>query len=456
MSARPDPKPEVQLWAKGLPLDRVLHRFTVGDDPVIDLALVPFDTLGSAAHAQTLAKDGFIPAADASALVKALAEIRGEAEAGEFIILPEQEDGHTAIEARLVELTGDAGKRIHLGRSRNDQVILATRLMLREELVELGRGLAALTAAFLDFARTRRQTPMPGYTHLRRAMPSSLGQWASAFAESLLEELEQLPSLYARLDRCPAGAAAGFGSPVALDRSHLAELLGFARVQRNPIDVQNSRGRHELAVLRQIESIAMTLEKWLWDLALYSTEEFGFLRLPDAFTTGSSIMPQKRNPDVVELARATCRELRGHAAQADAIATGMPSNYHRDIQLLKPPVLQGLARGRQLLDVLARLVPGIEPVAEKLTAACTPELRAAAEASRRVSGGQTFRDAYKDVAAELLDGSFEARIDENAGLVSAEYLDQVEKELTEQRDWLTARADWHAQCAENVWNGETK
>jgi argininosuccinate lyase len=442
-----------QLWAKGLPLDAALHQFTVGEDPVLDMVLIPFDTLGSAAHALTLAKDGFIPAADARALVAALQQIRDEAQAGKFVIRPEQEDGHTAIEARLVELTGDAGKRIHLGRSRNDQVMLALRLLARQELVELGRGVTALAAAFIEFAREHGETPMPGYTHLRRAMPSSLGQWSSAFAESLLEELEQLQALYQRLDRCPAGAAAGFGAPVALDRAHLAKLLGFARVQRNPVNVQNSRGRHELAVLQAIASIGMVLEKWLWDLALYSTEEFGFLRLPPEFTTGSSIMPQKRNPDVVELARATCRELRGHAAMAESLGTGLPSNYHRDMQLLKKPLLDGLARGRQLLDVLARLVPGIEPVPEKLADAHTPELLAAAEASRRVSEGQTFRDAYRDVGAELIEGTFKPPDSHDAGRVGNDYLDEIDTELRERKNWLKERAEWHARHAEKVWIG---
>lgn len=455
MSGQPD-KPNTQLWAKGLPLDEVLHRFTVGEDPILDRTLVPFDALASAAHALTLAHGKLIPDADAGALVAELKNICAEAEKGTFEILPEQEDGHTAIEARLTQVTGDAGKRIHLGRSRNDQVLVALRLLMRSELIELGQSVAALAQALLDFARQHGDVRMPGYTHLRRAMPSSLGQWASAFAESLLEELEQFPAIYTRLDRCPLGAAAGFGAPVPLDREYTAHLLGFARVQRNPVDVVNSRGRHELAILNEIATIGLTLEKWLWDLALYSTTEFGFLTLPDEFTTGSSIMPQKRNPDVVELGRATCRELRGHAAMATQLASGMPSNYHRDMQLLKKPLLDGLSDGKQLLDVLARLVPGIQPVPEKLEAASTPELLAAAEASRRVGEGQTFRDAYRDVAGELLDGRFKAPGNNNAGRVNKDYLDELEHELREQLEWLDGCAEWHADCAQKIWNGETQ
>lgn len=437
-----------QLWAKGLPLDAVLHRFTVGEDPLLDLELVPFDTLGSAAHALTLAHGGFITAADARALVGALNTIRHRAATGRFGIRPEQEDGHTAIEAALIEIAGDAGKRIHLGRSRNDQVILATRLLLRHELVALGEGVASLAAAFAAFARAHGELPMPGYTHLRRAMPSSLGQWSGAFAEGLLEELGNLRAVYARLNRCPAGAAAGFGAPIALDREHFARLLGFARVQRNPIDVQNSRGRHELALLNALASIGGVIEKWLWDLALYSTEEFGFLRLPDAFTTGSSIMPQKRNPDVVELARAVCGELRGYAAMAGEIAYGLPSNYHRDLQLLKRPLLRSMARGHELLEVLARLLPGLEPVPERLRGAFTPELFAAAEASRRVGAGQTFRDAYREVAAEILAGKFAPREDTAAPPL---YLDEIEAELAAERDWLQERANWHERHARQIW-----
>ena len=315
------------LWAKGLPLDAAIHRFTVGEDPLLDRQLLAFDAQGSAAHARMLGEAGLLDAAAARALIDALAQLKQEAEAGAIAISAEQEDGHTALEHALIARVGEAGKRVHLGRSRNDQVILALRLYLRERTLAIASQVHALAAALLAFARAHELTPLPGYTHLRRAMPSSFGQWAAGYAEGLLEELEAAQGLWTRIDRCPLGAAAGFGVPLPLKRERVAELLGFSRVQRAPVDVMNSRGRHEQALLDWIVSIAHTLEKLCWDLALYSTEEFGFVSLPNAFTTGSSIMPQKRNPDVLELARGRCRELRGIAEWHRQIVSGRLCNW---------------------------------------------------------------------------------------------------------------------------------
>jgi len=396
-----------QLWSKGLPIDQVLHRFTVGEDPVTDLALMPFDAEGSAAHARMLADAGLLPREVARTLVKQLKTLRERAIDGQLAIRVEQEDCHTALEAYLTEALGDAGKSIHLGRSRNDQVILALRLLMRDRILRLGLATAFVAKAFLDLAKQHESVELPGYTHLRRGMPSNWGQWAAAFAEGLLEELEALPGLWQRLDKCPLGAAAGFGTSLPLKREKTAEYLGFSRVQRSPIDVNNSRGRHEQAVAAWLTSIAGTLEKALWDLSLYSTEEFGFVRLPDAYTTGSSIMPQKRNPDVLELARARCRELRGLASLLSHLAGGMPSSYHRDWQLLKKPLLETLEKGRELLDVFGRLLPGLQIQAQASREASSDDLYAAQEAYRLVKEQDIpFRDAYKLVAGQIQDGSF--------------------------------------------------
>jgi argininosuccinate lyase len=443
------------LWSKGLPLDAAIHRFTVGDDPVVDLALVPHDALGSAAHARMLAQVGLLPEADMRALVAALRTLHAEARSGAFTIRPEQEDGHTALEAALVERVGEAGRRIHLGRSRNDQVQLALRLLLREEVLGLGARTAELAGAFLDFAQAHAAVPLPGYTHMRRAMPSTFGMWGAAFAEGLLEELEALRGVWARLDRCPLGAAAGFGVPLPIDREYVARLLGFSRVQRSPVDVQNSRGRHETAVLAWATSVTSGLEKWLWDVSLFSTEEFGFLTLPDAFTTGSSIMPQKKNPDVVELARARCRELRGLARQVEEVASGLPSSYHRDFQLLKRPTLAALGSTRELLDVLTRLVPALRLRTEAAERACDDSLYAAHQAFVLVSRGLPFRDAYREVARQLGNGSFQP---DKAALTATHLggagnlaLEQCRAELNSARAWLTDTHRALATCAERVW-----
>lgn len=434
------------LWTKGLPLDKRIHAFTVGNDRVTDLALLAFDAEGSAAHARMLGESGMLPEGEAKALVKALHDLRGEAERGELSISAEEEDGHTALEAALTKRLGATGRRIHLARSRNDQVQTALRLFMRARVLDLGDALAQCATAFLEFARQHEGIPLPGYTHMRRAMPSSWGMWSAAFVEGLLEELEQLPALWARLDRCPLGAAAGFGSPVALDRERSAELLGFSRVQRSPIDVMNGRGRHEQALATWITSAAGALEKAIWDLLLWTTEEFGFVRLPDAFTTGSSLMPQKRNPDVLELARGRCRELRGLTNLLGQLAGGLPSSYHRDHQLLKAPLIEVTAKGEELFAVLAHLLPGLEINTAACAAACTQELHAANEACRLAAGGMPFRDAYGEVARQLQEGTFQP----NEAAAPLVELEAATAELKKARTWLAERRARLAETTERL------
>ena len=444
-----------QLWAKGLPLDQAVHRFTVGDDPELDRRLLRFDALGSAAHARMLAHAGLLPEQDAQRLVAALAAIAAGAQRGEIRITPQQEDCHTAIETLLTEQLGEAGKHIHLGRSRNDQVALALRLYMREALLGMAAQTAELAECFVQFARTHAGEIMPGYTHLRRAMPSSFGLWGAAFAAGLTEELQTLQAVYARLDRCPLGAAAGFGVPLPLDREYTAKLLGFSGVQISPVDVMNSRGRHELALVNGLASLGLVLEKFLWDVALYSMPEFGFLSLPDAFTTGSSIMPQKRNPDVVELARARCRELRGYALMLQELGGGLPSNYHRDFQLLKKPLFAAVDTARGLLEVLIRLLPTLRVSAERAAAACTDELYATHEAYRLVRGGVPFRDAYQQVAQQLADGAFKpdrvALIATHLGGAGNLGLETIEAEVHKSQQWLERTRTRLQQCEAALW-----
>jgi len=445
-----------QLWSKNLPLDVLVHRFTVGEDPVLDLQLLPWDCLGSAAHVRMLVEAKLLAEGEGKALVDGLRRISHLVAQGAFHIEPEQEDGHTALEAELTRMLGDTGKRVHLGRSRNDQVALALRLLMRDALLGLGLKAAKAAEAFLAFANAHRDEPVPGYTHLRRAMPSSWGQWGQAFAEGLQEELVALQGVYARLDACPLGAAAGFGAPIPLDRERVASLLGFAGVQRSPVDVINSRGRHEQALLDWICSVAFVLEKAFWDMALYSTQEFGFLKLPEAFTTGSSIMPQKRNPDVVELARASCAELRGWAAMLREIATGLPGNYHRDLQLLKKPLLGALRCADQLLDVSARLVDALAVDATASAEACTPDLHAAGRALHLAAEGMPFRDAYRQVARELKDGSFRPDPEDfqstHSGGTANLGLDACAADLTQARTWIEARIEQVTRAQSGIWD----
>jgi len=443
------------LWAKGLPLDEQLHAFTVGDDPLIDLQLLPFDAEGSAAHARMLSGCGLLPENEARALVAALRRLKEQSERGELTITREQEDGHTALEVALTKDLGPTGGRIHLCRSRNDQVQTALRLWMRVRLLDLGEAVENCASAFVDLARTNSSTLLPGYTHMRRAMPSSWGMWGVAFAEGLIEELEQLPALWSRIDRCPLGAAAGFGVPLKLNRERTAELLGFSRVQRSPIDVMNSRGRYEQAIAAWIVSAAGTLEKALWDFLIWSTEEFNFVRLPDAFTTGSSLMPQKRNPDVLELARGRCRELRGLAALLSDLSGGLPSSYHRDQQLLKAPFFEIVVKGEQLFNVMTRLLPGLEINEQACVAACSEEVYAASEACRLAAEGVPFRAAYAQVARQLQDGSFiPARIAASNTVPKAGRLGltEIAVALADSKNWIGNRRRFLASTTQRLFD----
>lgn len=396
-----------RLWDKGGELDTLVHRFTVGEDYLLDRELVQYDAIASAAHARGLAEAGLLSAAQCEALCTALADVQAQALKGEFQISPEQEDCHTAIEHYLVARCGEDGKRIHLGRSRNDQVITALRLYMRAQANVLGQAVLGLAEALLALARRGDGLLMPGWTHLRKAMPSTGGAWAYAFAEGLAEELEALAGVEQRLDRCPLGSAAGFGAPVPLERGYVAGLLGFSRVQESTIDVQNSRGRHELALAGWLCSVALSVEKLCWDIQIFSLDELGYVSLPDAFTTGSSIMPNKRNPDVIELARARCRELRGLRGTIEEIASGLPYSYHRDFQLLKAPLFRLCRLGSELLHVMTRVVEGLSFNPERMAAGCDASIYAAQRATQLAAAGLPFRDAYKQAAGELAGGRLE-------------------------------------------------
>lgn len=431
------------LWAKDLPLDQVVHAFTIGEDPLTDLHLLAFDAWGSAAHARTLHAAGLLSEEDTRALVAALADLRQEALAGSLRIRPDQEDGHTLLEAELTARLGEPGRRIHLGRSRNDQVATAFRLWMRAGLLELADTTATLAGALLAFAQAHWGEGLPGYTHLRRAMPSSFAQWAGAVAEGLLEELEAMEGLWARLDRCPLGSGAGYGVPLPLDRQFSARLLGFTRIHRNAAEVQAGRGRHEAALLHQMASLALVLERFCGDLLLFSTEEFGYLRLPDAFTTGSSLMPHKRNPDVLELARGRCRELRGRAALMDHLVGGLSGGYHRDFQLLKAPMVEAQAQALSLAGILARVVRGLQVLPAAAKACAAPELHTTQSACDRAAAGQPFRQAYRDVAEEVLDGTFVPPMEppkaEAMGSPGNLDLQSPQEDLDARRAWINAR-----------------
>ena len=445
------------LWAKDLPLDAAIHRFTVGRDPELDLALYGFDCIASAAHVRMLASVDLLAHSDASALLGALQTQYALSVSGAVRIEDSQEDCHTALEAALVAATGEAGKRIHLARSRNDQVLVALRLYLRAHLNELSADVLALARVLAQFADDFKTAAMPGYTHMRKAMPSSFGLWAVGYAEALVEELDASVGVYARIDRCPLGAAAGYGVPLPIDRAMTAQLLGFAKVQRAATDCMNSRGRHEQALLDWCVSVANSLEKLLWDLSLFSTAEFGFLQLPDSYTTGSSIMPQKRNPDVIELARAKCRALRGISETHRTIMTGLPGSYHRDFQLGKAPLMEGVQTLGELLRVVTSLIPALKVNQGAAKAACTDELYAAEAAYQLVAGGMAFRDAYRIIAAQVTAATFVPPVQHemsvgHIGSASNLALEQLSAELDAHQQTLKRRGDCYQHIARTIWD----
>ncbi len=389
------------LWQKEYQVDDLVHRFTVGNDYLLDRRLVAADCAGSLAHAIMLNSIGVISATELDELRAGLLEIVTDYERDAFEIKPQDEDCHTAIENRLTERFPEAGAKIHTGRSRNDQVLTATRIYLRSALLELTRHTISAVHAFLDLASAHQQTPMPGRTHLQTAMPSSVGLWAASFADALLDDLTLLQTALDLADRSPLGAAASYGVPLPLDRELTARLLGFASVHGNVLAVNNSRGKIEAIALDAADSAVSTVSKAAVDLILFSLPEFGYFELPVEMCTGSSIMPQKKNPDVLELTRARAGTLSGIAVQLKNAVRNLPSGYNRDLQETKEPMLRGMDIACGVMEIMAETVRRLRVNPDALARACTPELFATDEAFALVQQGVPFRDAYRRIAAGL-------------------------------------------------------
>ncbi len=385
------------LWQKAdAAPDAAMQRFVAGGDAVVDRAIFRHDIEATAAHTRGLARIGVLSADEATRIAACLDELRAAFDAGTFALDDRFEDGHSAIEWFVTERLGDAGKRLHTGRSRNDQVAVALRLYMRDAVDALIARTDACARAFLLRAEADAMTPLPGYTHLQRAVPSSVGLWLGSFAEAMLDDRDLARAVRPTIDTCPLGTGAGYGVNVALDREGVAAELRFARVQLNPMYVQNSRGKLELTVLHAIGSALLDVRRFAWDLSLFPTSESAFVKLPVAFTTGSSLMPQKRNPDVVELLRAVYAEIAGASAEI-ASALSLPSGYQRDLQVTKAPLVRAVERGLDALALLPRLVGGMELDRDRMRAAITPEMFATDRALELALAGVPFRDAYRDV-----------------------------------------------------------
>ena len=389
-----------KLWQKGYTLHPTIERYEAGE-AALDNRLVEADVLGSIAHARMLGKIGLLEPEEVGALGRELAHVAELARAGEFVVTPADEDVHTKIENHLIATVGEAGKKIHTARSRNDQVLIDLRLFTRVELTRIEGLVLDAIAALLDLAERGREVPMPGYTHMQRAMLSSVGIWAGAYAEALLDDLAPLRTAYTINDQSPLGSAASYGVPFDIDRQYVADQLGFAKVQNNVLYAQHGRGKFEGLVVQALAQVMLDLSKLAQDILLFTTSEYDFFHVAPELCTGSSIMPQKHNLGALELVRGRTHTLLGYQATILGIVAGLPSGYNMDNQETKKPFIAALDLTAETLQVCTLFVQGLEPNEAKLRAACSPELFATDQAYAMVRAGVPFRDAYRQVAAAL-------------------------------------------------------
>ncbi len=401
--------PARTLWGSGRGLGRELLDHTTGDDRPWDARLLRWDVLGSLGHIEGLRASGLLGVREHARLRNELRRALTEVENGRLVVRPDQEDVHTAVEEWLTRQVPGLGERLHTGRSRNDQVACDLRLYLKDRLLAVHVAALDLTDALLAFARRHTRVLWPGYTHQRRAMPSSVGLWAGAYAEGLLDTIESLGAAWSWVDRSPLGSAAGYGVPLPLRREAAAKALGFAGLDRNVATVQGGRGKLEAAVLFWCVQLGHDVSRLAQDVILYSAEEYGYLVLPVELATGSSIMPQKRNPDLFELTRGRAAALEGDLAAVLHTRAKLSSGYHRDFQLLKEPLMRGLDRAEAMLRAMVQAVPKLAVDRERCAAALEGGTVATDEVMRRVEEGTAFRTAYREVAAAIALGeTFEA------------------------------------------------
>ncbi len=391
------------IWAKGGDeTNSLVHEFTVGDDYLNDRVIAPYDVLGSIAHARMLSRVGLVSSTDGAALVGGLQKLHGEFLAGGWTVDASDEDVHSKVEALLTQRLGEPAKRLHTGRSRNDQVLTAVRLWQKHTLIHVARDVCGAAAALLERARAHEFHPLPGYTHLQRGMPSSVGMFFAAHAQALLDDLMMVEAAYRLTDACPLGSGASYGVGLPLDREFAARLLGFSRFGGVAMADANSRGKVETVCLDAVGTVVGDLSRLAGDLVFFTTAECGFFRIGKGYTTGSSIMPQKRNLDLFELLRGRAARFLGLRTGLAAITLGLQSGYSRDLQDTKALCIDGLRLVRQGLAVTTAAVPSLEPVTEKIVAALTPDIYATDEAYRLVrEKGMTFRDAYVQVGKNL-------------------------------------------------------
>ncbi len=389
-----------KLWEKRYRLDEQVEEFTVGDDYLLDQRLVRYDCLASMAHARALGRAGVLEEGEVQRLLNELEGIIRLDEAGEFPVLREHEDCHTAIENHLTRELGELGEKIHTGRSRNDQVLAALRLYYKDELAKCRRLMVELVMYLEQFAARYGEVELPGYTHTRKAMPSSMGLWAESLVDSMDDNARLIDVALELIDQSPLGTGAGYGVPLALDREYTAELLGFSRVQENPIYTQNSRGKFEATILHALSQVMLDLNKMATDLIVFSMPEFGYFELPEELCTGSSIMPQKRNPDVLELVRARYHLVVALEFQVKNTIANLLSGYNRDLQLTKGPTMRGLEVTQATLSVMVLVFDRLGVNPDRCLAGLTDEVYATERVYELVKKGVPFREAYRRISGE--------------------------------------------------------
>ena len=394
----------MKIWEKGFDNAPEIDAFTVGKDRELDLMLAPWDILGTMAHVTMLSEVGLLEKSELAVLLPELKKLHQEAVEGKFTI--EGEDVHSEVEARLTAALGDVGKKVHTGRSRNDQVAVDIKLFTRSRLEQTVEKVTGLFNLLQEKSEELKDVLMPGYTHLQVAMPSSFGLWLGAYAESLADDLVMLKAAWDVTDENPLGSAAGYGSSAPLNRARTTELLGFGTLDYNSIYAQMSRGRGERMVAWAYSAVAETIGRLAMDGCLFTSQNFGFIKLPDAYTTGSSIMPQKKNPDVFELVRAHCNRIQGIPGTLKYITGNLPSGYFRDMQLLKEVYLPMFDELDSCLDILAFALPGIKVTEGLMDKPLYAQAFCVEEVNRLVEAGVPFRDAYKQVGHAVQDGTF--------------------------------------------------
>lgn len=396
----------MKLWQKNYQVDKSIDTFTVGDDRDLDLYMAKFDVLGSLAHTRMLEKVGLLTAEDLDQVQQGLKDIYYEIEAGNFTIEDGVEDVHSQVEMLLTRRLGEVGKKIHSGRSRNDQVLVDIKMFMRHELMRIVSSYQQLFDVLQGLSNEHKDKLLPGYTHLQLAMPSSFGMWFGAYAEAITDDMEVLLAAYNSTNKNPLGSAAGYGSTFPLDRQLTTDLLGFETLNYNAVFAQMSRGKAERNVAFAIASVASTLSKLAYDVVLYMNQNFGFISFPDELTTGSSIMPHKKNPDVFELIRGKCNVLQSLPNEIMLLTSNLPSGYHRDLQLTKDVIFPAFAKIISCIDMTTYMLSQVKVKDGLLDDEKYDVLFSVDAVNNLVVEGKPFRDAYKIVGGEIAEGRF--------------------------------------------------